>query len=184
MGLVILSVENLSLTLQPGGRRVLDAVSFELRRSEILCVIGESGAGKSMLASALLGAVDNKARLEAQTLRLGNRDLIGLTGQEWQKIRGRYMGFVAQEPASAFNPMMTIGAQIDEVLKTHSALTSLQRKQRVLALLFEMQLEAPERIAASFVHQISGGQAQRAMIAMALACEPAVIIADEPTASL
>ncbi len=182
----ILTVEGLSVALPKGAdrKRAVDDVSLEVRRGEILCVVGESGSGKSVLAAAIMGAVPSGLRVVAGSVRFDGRDLTHAPERTLRAIRGNRIAMIFQEPMAALNPAMRIGKQVEEVFELHASLDEAERRRRVLALLSETQLPDPPRIAASFPHQLSGGQCQRVVIAMALAMNPALLIADEPTTAL
>src|SRR3954468_4488741 len=179
-------IRNLKLALPPGGDRpyAVDGVSFELSAGKILCVVGESGSGKSMCAHALMGLLPDTVTAEAGEILFEGKNLLSLGPAEWLALRGRGIAMVFQEPMTALNPLMRIGDQIAEMFEAHDLLTPKERRQKALALIGEVGLPDPERIVRAYPHQLSGGQRQRAMIAMALALEPAVLVADEPTTAL
>ena len=180
------SIRNLSISLPAGGDRAfaVEDVSFELLPAEIVCVVGESGSGKSMTAQALMGLLPRAARITQGEIICGGRDLLHQTAGQWRQTRGREIAMIFQEPMTALNPVMRIGDQVAEVFEAHGALTPAGRRKAVLALAREVGLPDPERIVRAYPHQISGGQRQRAMIAMALALEPSILVADEPTTAL
>src|SRR6516225_538934 len=160
------------------------AVSFDLFPGKILCVVGESGSGKSMCAHALMGLLPDNVKPEAGEILFEGQDLLKLDSTGWLELRGRHIAMVFQEPMTALNPLMRIGDQIAEMFEAHDLLSPKGRRQKALDLLREVGLPDPERSMRAYPHQLSGGQRQRAMIAMALALEPAVLVADEPTTAL
>jgi len=185
-GRPILSISGLTVALPPGGDRpfAIQDVSLALHSSEILCLVGGSGSGKSVLSSALMGALAPGLSLTRGEIALGDQDLSGMSESAWLKIRGRRIAMIPQEPMAALNPSMTAGRQIEEVFAIHSRLSPKARRAETLRLIAEMGLPDPERIARAYPHQLSGGQCQRISIAMALAMGPEVLIADEPTTAL
>ncbi|MDR7275203.1 ABC transporter ATP-binding protein [Catenuloplanes atrovinosus] len=166
-----------------GQVRAARGVTFALRRGRILALVGESGSGKSVTAMAALGLLPPSAAVSGH-IRLGGEELVGASPAALRAVRGARIGTIFQEPMSAWNPVHTIGAQIAEAVSVHRRPGRAALRDRVLSLLAEAGLDAPERVAASYPHQLSGGQLQRAMIAMAISCEPEVLIADEPTTAL
>jgi peptide/nickel transport system ATP-binding protein len=182
----ILSVEGLSVALPKGADRpfAVENVSLELRRGEILCIVGESGSGKSALSGAIMGAPAPGLRVAGGSVRLKGQELTKLSERAWCRIRGNRIAMIFQEPMASLNPAVPVGLQIMEVFELHAKLSVAERRERALALIQSMQLPDPERIAASYPHQLSGGQCQRVIIAMALAMSPEVLIADEPTTAL
>ena len=182
----ILAVEGLSIALPKGADRAfaVEDASLELRRGEILCVVGESGSGKSALSGALMGAAAPGLKVVGGSVRLKGQELTKLSERAWCRIRGNRIAMIFQEPMASLNPAVPVGLQIMEVFELHAQLSVAERRERALALIRSMQLPDPERIAASFPHQLSGGQCQRVIIAMALAMNPEVLIADEPTTAL
>jgi peptide/nickel transport system ATP-binding protein len=180
------SVKNLKLALPPGGDRAyaVDDVSFDLVPGKILCVVGESGSGKSMCAHALMGLLPDTVIPEGGEILFDGKNLLKLHEDGWLALRGRHIAMVFQEPMTALNPLMRVGDQIAEMFEAHGLLTPKERRKKALGLLREVGLPDPERSMRAYPHQLSGGQRQRAMIAMALALEPAVLVADEPTTAL
>ncbi|MGB1455346.1 MAG: dipeptide ABC transporter ATP-binding protein [Flavobacteriaceae bacterium] len=173
-----------ALILKIEGKTVLDTLSFELAENEILALVGESGSGKSLTALSLMGLVPKKAKLQAERLLFKQKELLELDQKAWQQIRGNSIGMVFQEPQSSLNPSMRCGKQLEEVLKQHTQEPKKSQTEKVLKALTEVQLQDPQRIFKSYPHELSGGQKQRVMIAMALLCEPQLLIADEPTTAL
>jgi peptide/nickel transport system ATP-binding protein len=182
----ILSVKSLSVALPAGADRpfAIHDISLDLRPAEILCIVGESGSGKSILSSTLMGALPRGLSVQSGGLTLGDIDLTAQSERAWRDIRGRRIAMIPQEPMAALNPSAKVGRQIEEVFAIHGRLTPQERRAEALRLIQEMHLPDPERIAASYPHQLSGGQCQRICIAMALALNPDVLIADEPTTAL
>jgi peptide/nickel transport system ATP-binding protein len=180
------SIKDLKLALPPGADRAyaVDGVSFDLAPGKILCVVGESGSGKSMCAHALMGLLPDNVVPEGGKILFDGQDLLTLGEDQWLKLRGRHIAMVFQEPMTALNPLMRIGDQIAEMFEAHGLLTPRARRRKALSLLREVALPDPEKSVRAYPHQLSGGQRQRAMIAMALALEPAVLVADEPTTAL
>jgi oligopeptide/dipeptide ABC transporter ATP-binding protein len=164
--------------------RAVDGVSIEVRRGEVVGILGESGCGKSTLAGALLRVLPPHARCEAGQILVSGRDLRHLSEVQLRAIRGREISLIPQDPALSLNPVMTAGAQVGEVLRAHFRLSAQQRRERVLELLREVGFEDPEEINSAYPHQLSGGQRQRIAIAQAVACRPALLVADEPTSKL
>ena len=180
-------VRDLTVTYSPEDGepiRALDGVSIEVRSGEIVGILGESGCGKSTLASALLRLLAPDAKCQGGTIQFCGRDLLNLPERELRAIRGREISLIPQDPALSLNPVMTAGSQVDEVLRAHLPLTAQQRRERVTELLREVGFDHPEEVYSAYPHQLSGGQRQRIAIAQAVACRPALLIADEPTSKL
>jgi peptide/nickel transport system ATP-binding protein len=182
----LLSIEGLTVALPKGGDRphALRDVSLHLDPNEILCVVGESGSGKSMTASAVMGLLPEGVQAEAGRILFEGRDLLAIPEPEMRRLRGARIGMVFQEPMTALNPLRTIGSQIAEMFRIHTPLSAAERDTRVLALLEQVRIPEPTAAAKAFPHELSGGQRQRAMIAMALALDPVLLICDEPTTAL
>ena len=180
------AIKDLKIALPRGGERAyaVDGVSFDLNPGEIVCVVGESGSGKSMCAHALMGLLPDSVTTEAGTILFEGRNIVPLDEDGWRDLRGRRIAMVFQEPMTALNPLMRIGDQMAEMFEAHGLLSPRQRRDKSLDLAREVGLPDPQRIVRAYPHQLSGGQRQRAMIAMALALEPAVLVADEPTTAL
>ncbi|HID00682.1 MAG TPA: ABC transporter ATP-binding protein [Piscirickettsiaceae bacterium] len=179
----MLRVENLSVALRDG-TEIVREVSFTLRAGEVFALVGESGSGKSVTALALMRLLPAALRITGGAVHLQETELLSLPEAQMQRVRGRRMAMIFQEPMTALNPVMRVGAQIAEVLKLHLGLKGRALRQRVIALLDEVGIPDPHIRMDWYPHQLSGGQRQRVMIAMALACEPEVLIADEPTTAL
>jgi ABC-type dipeptide/oligopeptide/nickel transport system ATPase component len=163
---------------------ILHAVSFAVRAGTTTCIVGESGSGKSVSCQAVLGLLPSNGRRTAGRILFEGRDLAAASEAELETIRGRGIGMVFQDPLGSLNPLHTVGTQLRETLRLHTALSEPQRRARALELLRLVGIPEPGQRLASYVHQFSGGMAQRVMIAMALACEPRLLIADEPTTAL
>jgi peptide/nickel transport system ATP-binding protein len=180
------SIKNLRIALPKGAERpfAVDGVSLDLRPGKIVCVVGESGSGKSMCAHALMGLLPDTVSVTSGEIQFEGRDLLKLDDDGWRDLRGRRLAMIFQEPMTALNPLMRIGDQMAEMFEAHGLFTPRERRAKALSLAREVGLPDPERIVRAYPHQLSGGQRQRAMIAMALALEPAVLVADEPTTAL
>ncbi|MBR0991629.1 ABC transporter ATP-binding protein [Bradyrhizobium japonicum] len=180
------SIKNLQIALPEGAERpfAVDGISLDLNAGKIVCVVGESGSGKSMCAHALMGLLPDTVSIASGEIQFEGRDLLKLDDDGWRDLRGRRFAMIFQEPMTALNPLMRIGDQMAEMFEAHGLLTPRERRAKALALAREVGLPDPERIVRAYPHQLSGGQRQRAMIAMALALEPAVLVADEPTTAL
>ncbi len=164
--------------------RALEDACLDLRRGEILGILGESGCGKSTLANAILRMLPAHAKTEGGEILFQGRDLLKFSELELRTIRGREVSLVPQDPALALNPVMTVGSQVAEVLRAHVPLKAKERRDRVNQLLQEVGFDEPAAIYGAYPHQLSGGQRQRIVIAQAVACRPALVIADEPTSKL
>ncbi|WP_147112374.1 ABC transporter ATP-binding protein [Tateyamaria sp. syn59] len=183
----ILEIRNLSIALPRGADReyAVENVNLKLRRGEILCVVGESGSGKSVMTSAIMNDVPDRLSITSGEVIFDGQNVLHMRQTELNKLRGARISMIYQEPMAALNPAMRIGAQVDEVFALHRPdIASAARKTETLKLLEQMKLPTPPRIYDSYPHQMSGGQCQRIVIAMALACKPDVLIADEPTTAL
>ena len=177
---LLLEIDRLSVRFGPS--TVVDAVSFSIAPGEKFALVGESGSGKSITALSVLRLVDGAETSGA--IRFGGRDLCQASEREIRGIRGTEIAMIFQEPMTALNPLFTVGNQIGEVLETHLGLHKNAARDRAIELLRRTGIPEPERRVDNFPHQLSGGQRQRAMIAMALACEPKLLICDEPTTAL
>jgi peptide/nickel transport system ATP-binding protein len=165
--------------------RAVDDVSFQVRRGETLAIVGESGCGKSVTALSIMRLVpEPPGRIVGGKVMLEGRDLLGLDETAMRRIRGNRMSMIFQEPMTSLNPVMRIGDQIAEAVRLHRSLTRPQAWEQAVEMLRLVRVPEPARRALEYPHQLSGGMRQRAMIAMALACRPALLIADEPTTAL
>ena len=178
----ILTVKELSLSVKE--KILLDKISFEIKHGEIFALVGESGSGKSLTSLAIMQLLPEAITVTSGNICLEKKSLFALCESQMQKVRGKSIAMIFQEPMSALNPVMTVGAQVSEVLKVHLRLKKEEIKKRVVSLFKEVALKDPETRYHWYPHQLSGGQKQRVMIAMALACEPDLLIADEPTTAL
>ena len=179
----VLSVENLRVTFNQE-QHVVDDISFAIYPSETFALVGESGSGKSMTALSVLQLLPNNAQISATSIVLQDDNLLDATEEELCKVRGKRIGLVFQDPMSSLNPVMTIGKQIEEVINIHFSLPQKSVKAQALKLLQQVEIPNPETRLNDYPHQLSGGQRQRVMIAIALAGQPELLIADEPTTSL
>ncbi|KPH81519.1 ABC transporter ATP-binding protein [Bosea vaviloviae] len=182
----ILTLDGVSVSLPRNADRphAMSEVSLSLHANEILCVVGESGSGKSMTANAVMRLLPPGVAIDAGRILFEGRDLAGLSEPEMRKVRGAGIAMIFQEPMTALNPLITIGDQIGEMFTLHTDLGKAQIRDRVQGLLEEVAIPDPVAAAKAYPHELSGGQRQRAMIAMALALDPKVLIADEPTTAL
>ena len=184
---VVLSVRDMDVEFPGNGGEVseiLNGVSFEVRAGETLGVVGESGSGKSMTMLSALGLTPAPGRMTRGSVQLSGQDVTNLTESEWQKIRGMDVGVIFQEPIAVLNPAITVGKQIMEPLQLHLGMNKAEARKRAGELLAEVRVPDPERRLDQYPHEFSGGMAQRVGIAMALACEPKLLIADEPSTAL
>ncbi len=183
----ILTVEGLKIYFRGEEEvaRAVDGVDFEVRRRETVCLVGESGCGKTVSALALLGLVPRPpGEIAGGRVRFCGEELLERDDEAFESVRGRRIGMVFQEPQTSLNPVFTIGEQIAEPLRVHLSLPEPEIRERALQLLSDVGIDSPAQRLADYPHQLSGGQRQRVMIAMALACGPELIIADEPTTAL
>ena len=182
----LLSVEDLRVEFwtQRGTVHAVNGISFDIAPGETLGIVGESGCGKSVTSLALMGILPRAGKVTSGTAMFGDRDLFRLSDRELRRIRGRDIAMIFQDPMTSLNPVLTIGRQIREALETHFDLSKTEANKRVADLLDQVGIPSSEIRLKDYPHQFSGGMRQRAMIAMALACEPKVLIADEPTTAL
>jgi peptide/nickel transport system ATP-binding protein len=167
-----------------GSLVALDDVSFSIAPGEVLGVVGESGAGKSLTGSAIIGLLDPPGRVAAGEIRFDGKRIDHLPPEEMRRLRGRHIGAIFQDPLTSLNPLYTIGRQLVETIRTHLPMTAEQARERAIALLRETGIPAPEQRIDQYPHQFSGGMRQRVVIALALAANPRLVIADEPTTAL
>ena len=184
--MALLEVENLQTHFRTpeGVNRAVDGVSFTVEAGETVAIVGESGCGKSVTANSIMRLVPQPPGSIAGAIRFEGRDLLKLSEPAMRKIRGDDISMVFQEPMTSLNPVLTIGRQIGEPLRLHQGLTRNQVEQRVVEMLSVVGIAEPRRRAREYPHQLSGGMRQRVMIAIALACRPKLLIADEPTTAL
>ena len=182
----LLDVQGLAVAFDTARGRfdAVEGVDLAVAAGEVLCVVGESGSGKSVSMLAVMGLLPPTGEVRAARVAFRGVDLLGIAPRARRRLVGRDVAMVFQEPATSLNPCYTIGWQIAEALRTHQAVPRAARRARVVALLGQVGMPAPEQRLRAFPHQLSGGLNQRAMIAMAIACDPALLIADEPTTAL
>jgi len=162
----------------------LDDVSFDIAPGEVLGVVGESGAGKSLTGSAIIGLLDPPGRIASGEIRFDGRRIDNLPYDDMRKVRGRHIGAIFQDPLTSLNPLYTIGQQLVETIQTHLPVNAVEARRRAVKLLEETGIQAAEQRIDQYPHQFSGGMRQRVVIALALAAEPRLIVADEPTTAL
>ncbi len=183
----LLEVKNLSIKFETkkGLAHAVREVNFDIFEGETLGVVGESGCGKSITNLAIMGLLAENAIVTADKLEFEGIDLLSLNEKSWQQVRGGKIGLISQDPMSSLNPCYTVEYQIDEVLRIHKPEMSKQdRAQKILSLLRDVGIPAPKERLKAYPHELSGGMSQRIMIAMAIACDPKLLIADEPTTAL
>jgi oligopeptide/dipeptide ABC transporter ATP-binding protein len=182
----LLEVDRLSVEFRmpDGVIRAVDDISFDINRGEVVAIVGESGSGKSVTALSILRLIPETGHITAGAIRLDGRDLLRLDDEAVRRVRGRRIGMVFQEPMTSLNPVLSIGRQVSEAMQAHLGLAPGAAHARAVELLRMVGIAEPERRLKQYPHHLSGGMRQRAMIAMALSCEPELIIADEPTTAL
>ncbi len=182
----VLSVRNLRVAFatRRGLLTAIDGISFDIARGEILGVVGESGAGKSLTGLAVIGLIDPPGRISGGEVWLGGERIDSLPNDAMRRVRGRRVGMIFQDPLTSLDPLYRIGQQIVETIRTHSKLSATAARRRAIDLLAEVGIPAPERRIDGYPHEFSGGMRQRVVIALALAAGPELIIADEPTTAL
>jgi dipeptide transport system ATP-binding protein len=184
--MALLEIENLVVEFQTatGMFRAVDGVSLRVHEREVLAIVGESGSGKSVSMLAVMGLLPWTAKVTADRMTFNGVDLLSLSSAERRKIVGKDIAMIFQEPIASLNPCFTVGFQIEEVLRVHMGMGRAERRARAVELLTAVGIPQPEERLSSFPHQMSGGQCQRVMIAIAIACNPKLLIADEPTTAL
>jgi dipeptide transport system ATP-binding protein len=182
----LLEIRNLAVEFATarGRFRAVDGVDVTVDPGEVLCIVGESGCGKSVAMLAAMGLIDWPGRVTADTMRFEGSDLMDLSSRQRRQVVGKDMAMVFQEPMSSLNPCYSVGWQIAEALRTHHAVPKAKVRDRVVELLDQVGIPAPATRMGAFPHQLSGGMNQRAMIAMAISCNPKLLVADEPTTAL
>jgi len=184
--MALLEIDNLTVEFGAAGKafRAVDSVDLTIDEGEVVGVVGESGSGKSVTMLALMGLIGFPGVVTADTLNFGGIDLLTLSAVKRRAITGKDVAMIFQEPMTSLNPCYTVGFQISETLKVHEGGSRAERRRRTIELLDQVGIPAPESRVDSFPHQMSGGMNQRVMIAMAIACDPRLLIADEPTTAL
>ena len=183
---MLLDCRDLTITFPSpeGPLKPVDGVDFSLEKGQVLGIVGESGCGKSLTALSVMGLIPEPGRVTGGRAEFDGRDLLKLPEREMQKIRGAQMAMIFQEPMTALNPVYTIGRQLMEPLRLHRKMTGKQAREEAVSLLSRVGIPAPRRRISEYSYQMSGGMRQRVMIAMALSCNPSLLIADEPTTAL
>ena len=182
----VLEIKDLEVELysEKGPLPVIDKVNLSIKEGEIVGVVGESGCGKSMLASAIMNLLNPPAQIAAGTIFYEGQDMTTLSTKEFQKIRGNEISMIFQEPMTSLNPLMKVGKQIEEAIKAHEKVTTAELKERAIAAIRDVGIPQPEKVYHDIPSRLSGGMRQRIMIAMALVCHPKLLICDEPTTAL
>lgn len=182
----VLEMKDLEVELfsEQGPLPVIDKVNLSIKEGEIVGIVGESGCGKSMLASAIMNLLNSPAQIAAGTIFYEGQDMTTLSSKEFQKIRGNEISMIFQEPMTSLNPLMKVGKQIEEAIKAHEKVTNAELKERAIAAIREVGIPQPEKVYHDIPSRLSGGMRQRIMIAMALVCHPKLLICDEPTTAL
>ena len=183
----LVQIRDLGITYAHHGEQpihALDAVNLDIAAAEVVGILGESGSGKSTLGLALLRLLPEHARYDSGSILFRGQDLLRLPEPELRKLRGQEISIIPQDPALSLNPVIKVGTQIAEVIRAHSAMNARQRKTHVIELLAQVGFERPHEIYHACAHQLSGGERQRITIAQAIACRPALVVADEPTSKL
>ncbi|MBR2567745.1 MAG: ABC transporter ATP-binding protein, partial [Paenibacillus sp.] len=183
----VMEIEHMSTYFytREGAVKAVNDISFRIREGETVCIVGESGSGKSVTALSIMGLIEEPiGKIVEGQIHFDGKQLLNLSKQELRTIRGNDIAMIFQEPMSSLNPVIPIGKQIMEPLMTHQGLNKKEAKRRAIELIELVGISRPEQIAESYPHQLSGGMLQRVMIAMAISCEPKLLIADEPTTAL
>lgn len=180
--MALLEVRDLEVSF--GSTRILRGISFDLEAGQTLGVVGESGCGKSMTGFAIMGMLQRPGRISNGSIKLDGRELVGLPEREMRKVRGEQIALVMQDPFTSLNPMMRVGDQIAEALVLHQDMKHAEAWKKSVEMLDRVGVPAPDSSARKYPHQMSGGQRQRVVIAIAFACNPKVLVADEPTTAL
>ena len=183
---ILLEIKNLTVSFDTarGPFKAVDGIDLQVAAREVLAIVGESGSGKSVAMLAVMGLLPPTATITADVMRYDGLDLLGMSAQDKRKIIGRDISMIFQEPIASLNPCFTVGFQMAEVLRTHLGMSKAQARARTVELFTQVGIPDPESRLGTFPHQMSGGQCQRVMIAMAIACNPRLLIADEPTTAL
>jgi len=182
----IITVEHLKsfFKTDEGIVKAVDDISFELKENEILAIVGESGCGKSVTAQTIMGLLKCPPAMIKGSIKYHDQELVGLPNKAYHKLRGREIGMIFQEPMSAFDPLYTVGEQAAEAVAVHSSLSKFEIRKKIIAMFNKVGIPEPENRYDEYPHQMSGGMLQRMLIALTLACDPNVLIADEPTTAL
>jgi dipeptide transport system ATP-binding protein len=184
--MTLLQIDNLTVEFKTssGWFKAVDGISLSVEPREVLAIVGESGSGKSVSMLAVMGLLPWTSRVTADRMLFEGRDIQNMSAQERRKIIGKDISMIFQEPVASLNPCFTVGYQIEEVLRVHLGLSRKERRNRAIELFKQVGLPNPEERLGHYPHQMSGGQCQRVMIAIAIACNPKLLIADEPTTAL
>ncbi len=183
---VLLSVENLQTHFftENGAVPSVNGVSFSIKHGETVAIVGESGCGKSVTSLSIMGLVSSPGKIVGGSVMFNGQDLIGISDKQYRKLRGNDLSMIFQEPLTSLNPLFTIGNQLAEVILLHQNVSKEQAKEKGIDMLKKVGIPRAEKVYRSFPHSLSGGMRQRVMIAIALACSPKLLIADEPTTAL
>ena len=182
----VLEIKDLEVELlsEKGPLLVIDKVNLSIKEGEIVGIVGESGCGKSMLASAIMNLLNSPAKIAAGTIFYAGEDMTTLSPREFQRIRGKDISMIFQEPMTSLNPLMKVGKQIEEAIKAHEKVSNTELRERAIAAIRDVGIPQPEKVYHDIPSRLSGGMRQRIMIAMALVCHPKLLICDEPTTAL